>query len=996
MDKLRYAYPKGDFVTPSSSPETSSTHGSQSEPTQANQTAYGRLPASPSRGFVGRSVEQQQVCQSLASGAKARIILLYGAEGIGKTTLAVQVAHDLVSNGRFAHSVYSDFLGGGQAETALYELGIVLVGETFDANSDGKIAAIHEILSQSPTLLIWDHLEALLPEGDAPISDLLLRELVQLGSDLVIDTDSRLIMIAEKPLPGFTFSQGIVILPELEALSADDALQLLQSVRPETLSEEELKDIVRTCSGQPIAINLMASLLHHVTLPQVFDLIDQAVPGARSTEVWGSLQVNDMVFGACWQTLTETARAGLYGLCIFSVGGMERLVYQLEGIDAESWQRFRTLTTQAGLVTVEQVEPLAIPYLRIHPILMHYALRHFKRETRAHLYAWYCGSYLGLLKWITEQQQRLSVSLRFLLWRELPNFRRAFRLLLSSQQLSLIQEYNQVLAFLIQPLGLLQEIQAMSEAMQAVLKAALPKEGPLSRPGLMFVLEQVKRMIDSGKSPEALAILKPMCQRIEKDDQLSYKGDEAKEDRARASHLLGKALAATGAHPLALGAMVRALKLIDELPAPDKAYLLSLLCDLSDLVMAARDYANARQIGERALQLASELQDSGRQGRLYYELAVITYNQGDMNQTRQYASSALQYLEPENNLGGQAEVWRILATLSMQDGDTPEAKRQLQRALELARLANIPQIVADTLVRLGQVHIREERLADAETSFMQALVIFQEHNARPSQTTTEIALGEVLLKEGQVASARSHAEAARALAEGAGPSAQPWIIFDLLERIALAENDSSRALVWRRRARESLAESPQADTIMARWRPLLQKLAAVCGGEVLDDETLANLEKMEAEADNPELFGALWRILGGERGSELYESLGMAQSVLVKRLLDGIGHPEVLAEPGAADANGTNPQAQPEFTIDQFLVTVKAAIGGDPQAKVVTESFLRALSSEQAPQTLRDFANATRRILGGDKSTAVTQGLPPELARVITILLAELDGSKLN
>ena len=46
--------------------------------------------------------------------------------------------------------------------------------------------------------------------------------------------------------------------------------------------------------------------------------------------------------------------------------------------------------------------------------------------------------------------------------------------------------------------------------------------------------------------------------------------------------------------------------------------------------------------------------------------------------------------------------------------------------------------------------------------------------------------------------------------------------------------------------------------------------------------------------------------------------------------------------------------------------------------------------------TLRDFANATRRVLAGDKGPLVTQGLPPELAEVLTALMAALDGNKLN
>ncbi|MHB9032920.1 MAG: hypothetical protein ACYC6L_07720 [Anaerolineae bacterium] len=975
-------------MTTSSSTDPVKNPTPDSDNTGIPQAIYGGLPPTPPRGFIGRTEEREALEQTLGRSGSA-VVSVTGAEGSGKTTLIAQAARTLAANHRFSKVVYSSFAGGGDIDTALWDLVTFLPGKV-DLNSD-VVAPLKRFLAKTPTLIIWDHLEALLPEGDAPSVESALPNLLLGGAELIAGSESKLVVVSDTGLPGLKVLPMQLAMPELQQLEEQDAKALLDSISPPMLADEDRIKVIKLSRGQPIAIQVFAALLHHFTPADLYTMVERVMPNALTTGIWSSQQAHDLALGTVWQALTPASREVFYGLGTFVAGGMERLVGQIENQDSESWRKFLSLTTQAGLVYTEQIPPLAIPYLHIHPALLHYTHRHAAREAQQRLSAWYCASYLALIKWIRDQEQRLHRDLAQLLWVEMPNFRRVFSLLLASQQLTYVQEYHQVLTFAMEKFGLQQEIELHNEMVRTLMQAALPKEGALSRAGVSFVIDQVQKLLESGKAQQALSVLQPMCQRIDKDDQLAYKGDDATFDRARANQLLGKVFLANNKPPMGLASMLRALTFYDKMTnqAPVRTELLTLLLDLTDLLLTAREIDQAQKMADRALLVAADLDEKSSLGKLNYRLALIAQHHNEMESSEQYANQALTYYEAVENPEGQAEARRHLATMEMQREQPEKAAEQLQQALQLAREASSPLLAADILVRLGSVNVQQDNLSEAEKCYLQALVIYQDHHFKPAQTSTEVLLSELLLKEGQVANARIHAEVARTLVDGAGPAAQPWAIYDLLERISLAEGDEEHALVWRRRTRESFVNTPQAQPILMRWRPILRKLAAACRGEALDEETLATLDKMEAEINNPDLFSTIWRILGGEWGSTLYESMGLGEAVVIKHLLDGIDNPKLLEEP-TVETPGNKQSAPAGFSVDQFIGAVAAALQGDAQAKIATDSFIRMLESDQAPQSLRLFAAAIKRIMAGERDPSIAMGLPDELAQVISVLIMSL------
>ena len=277
---------------------------------------------------------------------------------------------------------------------------------------------------------------------------------------------------------------------------------------------------------------------------------------------------------------------------------------------------------------------------------------------------------------------------------------------------------------------------------------------------------------------------------------------------------------------------------------------------------------------------------------------------------------------------------------------------------------------------------------------METIGFYEEHKQRPLLARAEAGLADLLLRRGKVQDARAHGEAARALAENLGPDVRPWEIYTLLQRIAVAEGNTEREAQWRARARESYASSPLARQSLEQWKPVIMGLARACRGEALDSSTVELMEKMEENQHWRDLVATLWRVLGGERGPELYETLDYVDAAVARRLLDLIDAPDLEA---AWEAMGKPAPTEGGpllgISLPPVFDAVKKAIEGQEPARQVVGQILLLLSAPEAPQLWREFAAFLVKVLQGNRNAQeLTQGISsPDLAAAITDFVEKLD-----
>ncbi|HHX64109.1 MAG TPA: tetratricopeptide repeat protein, partial [Chloroflexi bacterium] len=277
--------------------------------------------------------------------------------------------------------------------------------------------------------------------------------------------------------------------------------------------------------------------------------------------------------------------------------------------------------------------------------------------------------------------------------------------------------------------------------------------------------------------------------------------------------------------------------------------------------------------------------DSRAIGAIQMQLGLIAAARQDVDSARRRFEQALEQMETAQDLAGMATIWNQLGSLAWQLQDLDEAEKCYHRALEMAHKAEHVLMEAQSHMRLAQIAAHTGRSQVAQNHYAQAIRIYQEHDLQPALASAEAALAELLLHTGELQNARVHAEAARAVAESLGPAGRHWEACLLLQRIAEAEGDEEKIIHWRSRTHEAFAASPEAERVRESWGQLIEAVIKSCRGEAMDAETVELVESLEKNEEWEALAIAIWRILGGERGSDLYEYLDHIDALVIRTIL---------------------------------------------------------------------------------------------------------------
>jgi len=880
----------------------------------------GGLPPEPERGFVGRSRELRALERALRGDGGNGIVLVYGYEGTGKTALAAHAARWLVRTARFAQVVYTDLAGGGYADSVLYDLGERLLGAEFSPDKEDAAELVERALAETPTLVIWDGLEALLPEGEVPLGGAALDELLKLGGRVARAGKSRLCVVSENPaLPDPAYAKEALSLSlALNGLDGPDALDLLDKALGElgvsALSRDGALELAEALGGHPLALNVLASLWAERPLAEVMAQLRAILPGLDTGEARLRNQGLAAALEALLRSLGEDLSQKALAFGLFAGGFMEPLTLRIIELSEESWGIIKRRFSSAQLLRDVRLQGLNVPFVALCPALTRHLGRRLSASQHRDLEQRYYSSYFALMNWAMQGGSLLPAALQPLMRCELPNLRRGVRILMAAQELDMLGDYSHSLQSILEQLGLKKEREALAGEVEAAILGVVSAEGPMSRAGVRFLLSRCERLFAAGRVPELGKMLEDLLKRMEQEDGLAYGGDEAAFDQGLALHWFARCWQVAGSLAQAASCYERAAQLLGgATPTPDgRRELMLVQADLGGMLLASGQLDKAQEVYQRGLAIAEELGDGYRMGVMSAQLGSIAFAQEQPEQAKQLCEAALEYLKGSEDYGGTAAVWSQLAAIAWRASDLAEAKRCYEQALALARKMGNALLEAQILMQLAQAAERAEQSREAEADYVQALRIYQERNIKPAVVAAEMALARLLLNEGQPQNARIHAEAARAAVEDSSPDARSWQVYALLQRVAEAEKDEERVAHWRARAQESFASSAESKAVLRQWRPVIVGAARACRGEALGSDTAELLEKLEASEQWQQLAATIWRILGGERGAELCAELDHVDALIVRRILAVIESPELEDETeqgsSAEDESGGNPE----------------------------------------------------------------------------------------
>jgi predicted ATPase/DNA-binding winged helix-turn-helix (wHTH) protein len=324
--------------------------------------AAGRPAAMPSRALkqpliIGRSQELESIAQKLAS---ARCITIVGPGGVGKTTIALAVAHHVQRN-------YPDgvsFVDLSSVGDAQYAAAAIAAGVGVRQRSEDALSEIIALIQDRQMLLILDNCEHL----NATMTRIVNR---------LLEAVPTLALLATSREPLWSKAEEIYRLssldvPTTEAAAAAKTAMEFSAVRlfikraqergRYVLSDADAPDVSAICrhlDGLPLAIELVASKVFAYGISTLLTMLEQKFLLLGNRERTAPLRQQTFLATLDWsyRLLSEDEAALLRLLSVFA-GGFRRqdaiAMSQTAGLDAAQTIDALERLTSKSLVYAER------------------------------------------------------------------------------------------------------------------------------------------------------------------------------------------------------------------------------------------------------------------------------------------------------------------------------------------------------------------------------------------------------------------------------------------------------------------------------------------------------------------------------------------------------------------------------------------------------------------------------------------------------------------
>ena len=430
---------------------------------------------------------------------------------------------------------------------------------------------------------------------------------------------------------------------------------------------------------------------------------------------------------------------------------------------------------------------------------------------------------------------------------------------------------------------------------------------------MQFLLRQAETLLQGGRGEQGAALLQQLVQRITAEHGQSYPPPEAALDQGLALRLTATLLKAAGRPEMVVALLRQAITAFGQARGLAEARRAEALAwrELAETLLLARQVDAAEEAVRRGLDLAQRLQDLELSGGFESQLGAVAVLRGDAAGAIEHLQRAVEHLTAAQAWSTLSTVWGQLAAVhenARQDLDA--AREALSQGIKVAVDAGLPSLHGQLLMQRAALHVRAALPEQTRADLEGATGVYRAARQAVPLLAALRSLAEFDLDQGRLAEAEVAADEARQVGESGGSGA-PWEIYHLLQRLAARRDNAEAEAAWRARTQQSFARSAAAPAMLQQWMPLIHAVAESCRGSALSAETAALVERLEASPQGAELAGAIWAVLGGARGPELYRDLDHAAALVIRTILHGIDHPEIFERPPekAADADAPPPGA---------------------------------------------------------------------------------------
>ncbi len=720
----------------------SSITGPAAPPPTANEVLYdSSIPLQPAIHLVGRDDELAQLKQRLFAGGSIALTALNGLPGVGKTALAIELAHDHEIRAYFRDGILWAALGPEPNIPGLLSRWGALLGvsstEMASLNdSEAWAIALHRAIGSRHMLLViddaWRVEDALsLKAGGPNCAHLVTTRFPSIATAVAAD--------------------GATVIQEL---SEDESMTLLRMLAPSVVDREEQKahDLVHAVGGLPLALTLMGNYLRMQAYSGQSRRIDAALE--RLSHAEERLQISEprgpverhpslpehtllslqSVFTVSDQQLDEQARATLYALSVFPAKPNS---FSEEAALAIANCSVDTLDTlfDAGLL-----ESSVSGRYTLHQTIADYALARLEEAAPYERLVTYATSFVELHKkdyeLLEQESNIIFVALEA-----------AYEL---GSWAALIRS-----ACAFAPFLLLRGIYAMAEEhLQRAYDAAMVLGDSYGITTTLLYLGEIAQK--QGHYTQAETHFQEglaLARRIEDSERISallndlgwvtwkrgeYTQAEAylqeglgiarqTEDRERISGLLkvlGSVAANRGDYAQSEVYLQEGLTLAHQVG--DREQICVLLMNLGVTTGERGNYAQAEAYLQEGLVLARQMGHREWVSALLSNLGGIAAEQGNHAQAEIHFREALMLARQMGHRELISAILSNLGLMAQKQGNFTQAEEYFQECLILARQIGRLQIICNALYEYGNLYLNQQQLETAEAIFREMLNILPE------------------------------------------------------------------------------------------------------------------------------------------------------------------------------------------------------------------------------------------------------------------------------
>lgn len=726
-------------------------------------------PPKPHYAIVGREQLLKDLKRQLITGNGLKAAAIYGLPGIGKTTLAVELAHDPEVMAHFKDGVLWAGLGRHPDVMALLSLWGGALGVSLDEISkllflEARAKAIHAAIGTRRMLLViddvWKAVEGLALKVGGP----------------------NCAYLVTTRLPGIAVEFAGEGAKAIEELNLMDGLRLLAQFSPSVVNEssEEARALVQDVGGLPLALVLMGRYLQkeahlgqvgrlrraldrlrlaeeRMQLTQTPSPLDQqpSLPAGTPLSLHAVIAISD-------EALDETLQTALQALSVFP-------------------PKPNTFSEAAALhvsqITLEQMDQLVDSGLiesrppnrfSLHQTIAEYARlkpgEGTVQERFVGFYVQYLEEHKGDFAVLDLEMGNISTALSV-----------ADR---HGMYAELIRGANSLFPFM-EAKGLFDVAEEHLRSAESVAREMKEEEGLLAT--LIHLGSIAHRRGDYGTAEENYQEALELGCKMDPEKGLGeiYKGlgivafssgryEEAEgwfrsglglTTKARDTHLESALLTNLGVLLFNLGKHAQAEKhfrsaLRSARALQDRETISRLLLNLGVIVARRWQYQDAERFFQESLELARGAGRRDTMSFLLTNLGTLANDQGHLELAERYFQEGLSLAEETNDRARASHLLANLGALAGVGGDHPGALAYLDRGLKIAREIGHRENVSLLLTNLGVLSKDQGDFKEAAAFFEEALTLTLEMGHRRYEAVVLGKQGELLLLQEMWSAAR--------------------------------------------------------------------------------------------------------------------------------------------------------------------------------------------------------------------------------------------------